>query len=193
MLAGGLDRRAAGRRDRAAATRRRSPTTSARVRSTSIVALTVSSSRSTSQPAADGRAARALERRVRGADQPMVGPRHEEDDLAGHPDGEAHVVRDPCSRHDEMSAATRQDPERCRHERWSGSAAQTPVASTMARVRISRSAPVSRSIADSVSVPTPVPVDRRPLARTRVTATPPAAIAVRATASVYRASSSTPS
>ena len=33
------------------------PTTSARVRSTSIVALTVSSSRSTSQPAADGRAA----------------------------------------------------------------------------------------------------------------------------------------
>ena len=37
------------------------PTTSSRVRSTSIVALTVSSSRSTSQPAADGSLGRALD------------------------------------------------------------------------------------------------------------------------------------
>ena len=110
------------------------PTTSSRVRSTSIVALTVSSSRSTSQPAADGRAAGPSN----GASVVPISqwsrPRHEEDDLARDADGQPGLVRDPLARDDEVRAAARQDAQRAAAERVVGSAAQTPVASTTALV-----------------------------------------------------------
>ena len=92
------------------------PTMSSRRRSTSIVALTVASSRSTSHPSADGWA----EAPSYGASVVPIsqwsGHGHEEDDLAGHPDGQAVPVRDPLARHDEMRAAARQDAQRAAAE-----------------------------------------------------------------------------
>ena len=120
------------------------PTTSSRVRSTSIVALTVSSS-SVDLPAGRGRVVgRALVRGVGRADQPVVGPRDEEDDLAGDADGQPDRVRDALARDDEVGAAARQDAQRAAAERmvgarpprrrsrrrrpWSGSRGRLPVA-----------------------------------------------------------------
>ncbi len=60
---------------------------------------------------------RAGVRRVRRADQPVVGPRHEEHDLARHADRQADVARDPRSRHDQVSAPARQEPGRPARQR----------------------------------------------------------------------------
>ena len=150
------------------------PTTSSRRRSTSIVALTVRSSWSTSQPSAAGSSRRSLVRRIGRADQPVVGPRHEEDDLARArgSSGRACSGSVRAARRGERrgSAGSAREPP---PNGWSGSAAQTPVASTTARVRISSSvAGRARSLRphrmegvtrDSRSV--------SPIARTRVTAT----------------------
>ena len=115
------------------------PTTSARVRSTSIVALTVSRScRPPSRPPTVAR--RALVRRVGRADQPVVRPRDEEDDLARARgwsarscSGCVRAARRGARRGSAGSAASR------RRTGGPGSAAQTPVASTTAAVGISRS------------------------------------------------------
>ena len=96
------------------------PTTSSRVRSTSIVALTVVE-QPVHLPASRGRVVgRALVRRVGRTDQPVIGPRHEEDDLARDTDGQAGLVRDPLARHDQVGAAARQDVERAAAERVIG-------------------------------------------------------------------------
>ena len=63
---------------------------------------------------------RPLERRVGRADQPEMGPRDEEDDLARDADGQAHRVRDALARHDEVGATGRQDPHRRALERVVG-------------------------------------------------------------------------
>ena len=161
------------------------PTTSSRVRSTSIVALTVSSNRSTSQPAADGWSGGPSIRRVGRADQPVVGPRDEEDDPAGDPDRQPGLVRDPfaaarrggrrgwagCSATDHGTGGRAGPPRRRSRRRSPGSGCR-------------RAAPVIRSSASTASITPNVPSVRSPVARTRVTATPPAACAVRATASV---------
>ena len=128
------------------------PTTSSRRRSTSIVVLTVSRSRS-DLPAIGRRVGRgAFVRRIGRADQPVVGPRHQEHDLARAPgssaragSGSARAAPPGARRGSAGSAASR-----CRTA-WSGSAAQTPVASTTARVLISNSEPVIRSCARTAS------------------------------------------
>ena len=159
------------------------PTTSSRVRSTSIVALTVSSRRSTSQPAAAGRAAGPSN----GASVVPISQ------WSGH--GTRNTILPGTrivspvlfairsrgtTRWAPRLGRMRSDPPR---NGWPGSAAQTPVASTTALVAISNALPVSRSSAMSAAM-VPGPAARRPVARTRVTASAPAAIAVRATASV---------
>ena len=71
-------------------------------------------------PAGRGRSGGGtLERRVGRADQPVIGPRDEEDDLARHPDGEARLVRDAIARHDEVRSTAGQDPHRAAGERVS--------------------------------------------------------------------------
>jgi hypothetical protein len=59
----------------------------------------------------------SLVRRVRGADQPVVGPWDEEHDLAGHADRQAGRRGDAVPWHDDMGAAAGQDPGRAARER----------------------------------------------------------------------------
>ena len=137
MLARGLDRRSARRRDERP---------QAGVRADDVVAAQVDVDRRVDRgqqlvdlPAVGRRAVgRAVERRVGRADEPVVRPRDEEHDLARAPGwsgrswpGSARAAR----------RGGRPRLGRIRSEPppngWSGSAAQTPVASTTARVAIS--------------------------------------------------------
>ncbi len=63
---------------------------------------------------------RALEQGVRRADQPVLGPRDQEDDLTRDPDGQPGLVRDPVPRHDQVGAPARQDLQRGAAERMAG-------------------------------------------------------------------------
>ncbi len=149
------------------------PTTSARVRSTSIVALTVSSSRSTSQPAADGWAAGPSNGASVVPISQWSGHGTRKTILPGHPDGQAHRVGDALARHDEVGAAARQDAQRAALERvvglgrpdagrvddGAGPDLELRCRSSGPRRGARRCAPVA-------------PIVRRPVALTRVTATP---------------------
>ena len=113
------------------------PTTSSRVRSTSIVALTVSRSSSTSQPAAAGSRRRALERGVGRADEPVVGPRDEEDDLARAPGSSAR-----------SGSGSARAARRGGRRGWAGSASSRPRTGDRARPPRRRSHRRRRAVAD---------------------------------------------
>ena len=160
------------------------PTTSSRVRSTAIVAFTVSSRRSISQPAADGCSGGPSN----GASVVPISQK------SGHGTRKTTLpgtrIVSPVLFGIRSRGTTKCAPRlgRMSSERprngCEGCAAQTPLASTIALVGMWRAAPVARSSASTASITPNVPSVRIPVARTRVTATPPAASAVRVTASV---------